>query len=55
MDVGCGWGTNLQALETAGYEVTGLDISRRILDALDRQGVDLVDQSLVGGHWACLL
>ena len=46
LDVGCGWGTNLQALETAGYEVTGLDISRRILDALDRQGRNLIEADL---------
>ncbi|MEI8341701.1 MAG: methyltransferase domain-containing protein, partial [Verrucomicrobiota bacterium] len=46
LDAGCGWGTNLQALETAGYRVTGLDISRRVLDALDRPGRNLIEADL---------
>ena len=36
MEVGCGWGLNLTALEDAGYRVAGMDISRRILDKIDR-------------------
>ena len=36
LEAGCGWGINLSALETAGYRVTGLDVSRRALDRLDR-------------------
>ena len=46
LDVGCGWGTNLEALETAGYQAAGLDISRRILDALDRPGRNLIEADL---------
>jgi SAM-dependent methyltransferase len=46
LDVGCGWGTNLQALEDAGYHATGLDISRRVLDALDRPGRFLIEADL---------
>ena len=26
VDVGCGWGVTLEALERLGYEVTGLDV-----------------------------
>ena len=46
LDVGCGWGTNLQALETAGYRVNGLDISRRVLDALDLPERNLIEADL---------
>jgi 2-polyprenyl-3-methyl-5-hydroxy-6-metoxy-1,4-benzoquinol methylase len=35
MDVGCGWGINIKALEEAGYAVSGLDISRQILECID--------------------
>lgn len=35
IDVGCGWGVNLQALEAAGYQVVGLDASREILTLID--------------------
>ncbi len=46
LDVGCGWGTTLEALERAGYCVTGADISRRALKQLDRPGRDLVEIDL---------
>jgi len=36
MDVGCGWGINIEMFETAGYTVSGLDISRQILERIDR-------------------
>jgi SAM-dependent methyltransferase len=36
LDVGCGWGTTLEALERHGYEAAGVDISRRTLEKLDR-------------------
>ena len=53
-DVGCGWGTNLDALEKAGYAATGFDISRRILEMIDRPGRILVEadlnQPLPAGH-----
>jgi SAM-dependent methyltransferase len=42
-DVGCGWGVNLEALETAGYRATGFDISRQILELIDRPGRRLVE------------
>ena len=45
-DIGCGWGINLQALETAGYQATGLDISRQILERLDRPGRRLIEADL---------
>jgi SAM-dependent methyltransferase len=46
VDVGCGWGVNLQALESAGYRATGLDASRQILELIDRPGRDLVQADL---------
>jgi SAM-dependent methyltransferase len=42
-DAGCGWGTNLDALEKSGYQVTGFDISRRILEMIDQPGRKLVE------------
>src|ERR1051325_7435003 len=47
IDVGCGWGTNLDALEAAGYPSTGLDISRQILEAIDRPDRKLVEADLM--------
>lgn len=35
LDAGCGWGVTLEHLERRGYQVTGLDASRRMLEALD--------------------
>jgi len=46
LEAGCGWGTNLELLETAGYEVTGLDISRNNLEQLDRADRNLVEADL---------
>jgi SAM-dependent methyltransferase len=37
LDVGCGWGTTLEALERRGYQTAGVDISRRTLEKLDRR------------------
>jgi SAM-dependent methyltransferase len=37
LDVGCGWGTTLAALERAGYTAVGLDVSRSALELLDRE------------------
>jgi SAM-dependent methyltransferase len=45
-DVGCGWGVNLQSLETAGYKVSGLDISRQILQCIDRPDRNLIEADL---------
>ena len=42
IDAGCGWGVNLQALEQAGYRVTGIDISARCLKQLDRADRELI-------------
>jgi SAM-dependent methyltransferase len=46
VDVGCGWGTNLVALEQAAYQVTGLDISRRALEIIERPGRRLIEADL---------
>ena len=46
IDIGCGWGTNLHALEAAGYDVWGLDISRKILEAIDRPSRKLIEGDL---------
>ena len=46
IDIGCGWGVNLQALEWAGYRVTGLDISRRILERIDQPNRRLLEADL---------
>jgi SAM-dependent methyltransferase len=45
-EVGCGWGTNMEVLEKAGYKVTGFDISRRILEMIDRPERNLVEMDL---------
>ena len=49
LEVGCGWGTNLEALEAEGYQITGLDISRRALDRLDRPHRRLIEADLALG------
>jgi SAM-dependent methyltransferase len=46
LDVGCGWGVTLQAFENAGYHVTGLDISRRILELVDQPRRRLIEADL---------
>ncbi|MGC8638717.1 MAG: class I SAM-dependent methyltransferase [Isosphaeraceae bacterium] len=46
VDVGCGWGITLEALERRGYQVTGVDISRQALEKLDRPGRRLVEADL---------
>jgi len=43
LDVGCGWGSNLVALEKTGYEVVGLDISRQALERLDQPSRRLIE------------
>lgn len=45
-DLGCGWGTNIDALEASGYRVTGIDISRQILECIDRPERNLVEADL---------
>ncbi len=42
LEAGCGWGTNLEALERAGYTTVGLDVSRQTLERLDRPDRQLV-------------
>ncbi|ADV64260.1 Methyltransferase type 12 [Isosphaera pallida ATCC 43644] len=37
LDVGCGWGTTLEALERDGRRVVGMDVSRKSLEALERE------------------
>src|SRR5215471_17007825 len=46
LDAGCGWGTNLEALESAGYRTTGLDASRKMLDRLNRNDRCLIEADL---------
>ncbi len=46
LDIGCGWGVNLQTLENAGFHVTGLDISRQILELIDRPDRRLIEADL---------
>jgi SAM-dependent methyltransferase len=47
LDAGCGWGITLEALERHGYETTGLDVSRKALERLDKPGRTLVQADLV--------
>lgn len=42
-EIGCGWGTNLDVLERSGYKITGFDISRRILEMIDRPERTLIE------------
>ena len=45
-EIGCGWGTNMDVLEKAEYKITGFDISRRILEMIDRSERNLVEMDL---------
>lgn len=46
LDAGCGWGVTLDALERGGYRATGLDVSRRALECLDRADRSLIEADL---------
>jgi SAM-dependent methyltransferase len=46
IDAGCGWGVTLEALERQGYRVTGMDISRKALENLDRSTRRLIEADL---------
>jgi SAM-dependent methyltransferase len=46
LDVGCGSGVTLEALEARGYRTVGMDISRRMLEKLDRPGRTLIEADL---------
>jgi SAM-dependent methyltransferase len=46
LDAGCGWGVTLEALEEAGYAVSGLDQSLGALERLDRAGRRLIEADL---------
>jgi SAM-dependent methyltransferase len=46
LDAGCGWGVTLEALEGKDYRAAGLDISRSMLERLDRPGRDLIEADL---------
>jgi SAM-dependent methyltransferase len=46
LDVGCGWGVTLDALERRGYQAVGMDVSRRTLERLDRPGRTLIEADL---------
>ena len=43
LDVGCGWGVNLLALESAGYTAIGVDSSRQILERIDCPNRQLIE------------
>jgi SAM-dependent methyltransferase len=46
LDAGCGSGASLEALERRGYAVTGLDISRKALERIDRVDRMLIEADL---------
>lgn len=46
LDAGCGWGTTLKALEAAGYHASGLDVARKGLEHIDREGRRLIEADL---------
>jgi len=46
LDAGCGWGLMLKHLEHHAYPTVGLDISRHILERIDRPGRDLIEADL---------
>jgi SAM-dependent methyltransferase len=46
IDVGCGWGVTLDCLEAAGYTSVGVDISRKILERIDRSARHLIEADL---------
>ena len=46
LEAGCGWGTNFERLESAGYQISGLDISRVTLAGLDRPDRKLIEADL---------
>src|SRR5262245_43339408 len=54
LEAGCGSGVNLEGLEAAGYQVTGLDVSRKMLDRLDRDNRYLVEADLSQALPNCL-
>jgi 2-polyprenyl-3-methyl-5-hydroxy-6-metoxy-1,4-benzoquinol methylase len=46
LDAGCGWGVTLDLLERSGYRATGMDISRRALEQLNRPDRLLIEADL---------
>ena len=46
LDAGCGWGVTLNSLEERGYQANGMDISRRILEQLDRPDRFLIEADI---------
>ena len=46
LDVGCGWGVTLEALERRGYRAIGVDVSRRAAGAARPSGTGLVEADL---------
>ena len=46
LDAGCGWGVTLDHLDRSGYQCTGLDVSRRALQLIDRPCRSLVEADL---------
>ena len=46
LDVGCGWGVNLEALERQGYRFVGLDNYRSSQETLDRPRRKLIEADI---------
>lgn len=46
LDAGCGWGVTLTYLENYAYRPVGLDISKQILERIDRPDRDLIEADL---------
>lgn len=46
LDAGCGWGVTLDALAERGYQAAGMDVSRQVLEQLDRPGRTLIEADL---------
>lgn len=46
LDAGCGWGVTLETLERSGYAPAGLDVSRQVLEEIDKTGRVLIEADL---------
>jgi len=44
LDVGCGYGKNLNLLRSSGFKVIGVDINQEIIDANNKTGIDCINE-----------